>query len=528
MIKNTLRSVSVLVIFLVMLPAPLCAWDNNYAHPQITQKAIELFLKTLEDDKKIVFKGDKERLAAFKEHIFYQGGEQCKFIDEGSVKEDMGKSPKQTLPFSWEDSWDIKKWGDNDCHGDKYTWLSHAYHPVSKKSWDNKGLYDSLVNDDIKYEHALHRSIRLWKNMINFKNSPDAQENRLTYFTLGRLCHLVQDMTSPAHVHADFHGTGDDVEEYAKQHIDEIMSNLPPLEIKKPTTHGLRIEHPYIEDLRKDDNIFYFIKNIAFRTYRMTSYYGGKLTRETGDAQPDSELKRMFPYNNGKGLNYDKGNQRYSPGEQLRYDPGGFIQDSWIINNVGRYWVANRNNNDWWECPEDPGYYYLEDIDGIIPEQFKSKQHSFERIDATNLDSLEPNTLPLRQLYAERLFPLAVEWTAGLLQALYFQVTGPKDFEKKACKCRPWDPWPGIDKNKEHFYSGVDSIGPYYGRGAPSGNIFQADGGEYMRKVREWQKSFAKTDCTCYFEEGERQYCDCYFDEGLQRCWQGGTVSYCD
>ncbi|MCI5157087.1 MAG: hypothetical protein D3906_01360 [Candidatus Electrothrix sp. AUS1_2] len=85
MIKNTMHFVSILVPLLLMLPVPLFAWDNNHAHPQMTKKAIELFLKTLED-KKNTFKGDKERLAAFKEHTFYQGGEQCKCIDEGSVK----------------------------------------------------------------------------------------------------------------------------------------------------------------------------------------------------------------------------------------------------------------------------------------------------------------------------------------------------------------------------------------------------------------------------------------------------------
>ncbi|MCI5157086.1 MAG: hypothetical protein D3906_01355 [Candidatus Electrothrix sp. AUS1_2] len=396
----------------------------------------------------------------------------------------MGKSPEQTLPLSSEDSWDIKKWGDNDCHGDKYTWLSHAYNPITQKSWDNKELYDSLINDGTEYDHALQRSIILWKNMIKFRNSSDAQENRLTYFTLGRLCHLVQDMTSPAHVHADFHGTGDDAEEYAEKYIDEIMNRLPPLEIKKPTTHGLRIEHPYREDLRKADNIFYFMKHLAFKTYFMTSYYGGELIREVGDVQPDSELKRMFPYNNGKGL---------------RYDPGGYMKDAYIIDNVGYLWPNGEKNNDWWPCPEDPGYYYLEEIDGwviggeAIPQVFKSKQHSFERIDATNLDSLEPNTLPLPKLYAERLFPLAVEWTAGLLQSLYPQVTGPKNFEKKACKCRPLDLF-GID-------------------GMPSELTKK-----YHQEREKLRRSLAKEDCTCYFEEGEWKHCDSRFGDPVFYC----------
>lgn len=489
MIKNTMRSVSILVVLFTMLPSPLFAWDNNHAHPRITQKAIEIFLKTLEDGKRNTSKKEKERLAVFKAHTFYQGGEQCKFIDEGSVKEDMGKSPEQTLPLSWEDSWDIQKWGDDLCHDDQYTWLSHAYNPICQKSWDNKELYDSLINDKKKHPHALARAFNVWTKMINFKNSPDARENDLAYFTLGRLCHLVQDMTSPAHVHADFHGTGDDTEEYAEKHIDQIMNNLPPLEIKKPTTHGLRKEYPHV-DLREEDNISYFIENLAYQTYRMTSYYGGKLTRKSGDAQPDSELKRMFPYNDGKRLRYHKGNQRYDPGEHMRYDPGGFIQDSWIIDKIGRYWVANRNNNDWWECPEDSGYYYLEDIDGIIPQVFKSKEHSFERIDATNLDSLEPNTQPLPQLYAERLFPLAVEWTAGLLQALYYQVTGPKDFEKKACKCGPPQERPLEDYLCNPALSSWTCWEPY-----------------------------VPEDCVCYFDEGQRTHCDSRFgDHAYSKC----------
>jgi hypothetical protein len=149
----------------------------------------------------------------------------------------------------------------------------------------------------------------------------------------------------------------------------------------------------------------------------MTTYYGSNLIEVEGDAQPDSELKRMFPYNTGSGLRYDDG--------------GWFVNDSYMIDAVGYNWIGYGigNNPDWWSCPGESGYFYLENIDGdwstcdpsiagygVAPAVFKIDK--FRRVRSTDNLSLvlAANSKILARLYCENLNPMATEWAAGFVK----------------------------------------------------------------------------------------------------------------
>ncbi len=120
----------------------------------------------------------------------------------------------------------------------------------------------------------------------------------------------------------------------------------------------------------------------------------------------------MFPYQNG-GLRYDDG--------------GWFVNDSYVIDDVGNNWIGFGvgMNSDWWECSQDPGYFYLENIDGgavntengtgTVPVVFKISP--YQRINSgDNLDvKLASNTRILAYIYAETLNRLASEWVVGFL-----------------------------------------------------------------------------------------------------------------
>lgn len=372
MIRKTLSMIFVLAV----LSSTASAWDNVNTHPKITQRAVNFLIQT------------NSSYSYLANYINFNlaSNPQLTFMDEGSVKEDYALSP----------DWDTSVWGSSqDSNVPSLSWKSHGYDPLSGETW--YGIPD--------FDNAFVYSGSVWSDMNSASNR---------YFQLGRFVHLIEDMSSVAHAHADFHGTGDDLESYSKAKYNSIV--YQPSVVRRPSTDGLAPEsglpHP---DLRTD---YYgdFIRNVAWRTYYMTSFYGGTLVEREGNYQPDSELKRMFPYSNGAGLRYDDG--------------GWFVNDAYIINTVGYNWIGYGigNNPDWWECPGDARYFYIENIDGamdsntpstngqgVVPKVFKINK--YRRVKSTDNFSnvLAANSKIFGQLYCENLFPLATEWAAGFI-----------------------------------------------------------------------------------------------------------------
>lgn len=366
------------LLSVIMLSTTLFAWDNVITHPKLTNSAVKLLISK---DASFAY------LNAYS-NFNINTSKQLTFIDEGSVKEDYAVSAGS--------SWDTSIWGGNqDANVPYLAWKSHAYNPRSGETW--YGIPD--------FKDASLYAGDVW-NLVLTKTNP--------YFQIGRVCHLMEDMASPSHAHGDMHVDGDDLEEYSKTKYNSI--SFQTTNVRKPSTDGLvaatGLPHPTITA----DNTINFMKNVVWRTYYMTSYYGGKLITKEGNKQPDSELKRMFPYNNG-GLRYDDG--------------GWFSNDSYVIDQVGNNWIGwgIGMNPDWWECPSDPKYFYLENIDGdeatsdpsingggIAPAVFKVNK--FRRVLPTdNLSTvLAANSKVFGQIYCENLYALSVEWAAGFVK----------------------------------------------------------------------------------------------------------------
>ena len=372
---KTLKSLmTVLIVILVSVPA--LAWDNNITHPNLTNRAADFLVST-----NPVF----AYLNSYAHFNIYTKP-QLTCLDEGAVKEDYAL---------WAD-WNTSVWGGSqDSAVPALSWKSHGYDPKTGETW-----YDC---PDFANAY-LYGASDVW-------NAVCTRSNR--YFQMGRLCHLIEDMAAPAHAHADFHASGDDLEEYSKYHYSRTA--FSPARVRKPATDGLVYSYGLPNPTLTANNPGNFIRNVAWNTYYMTSYYGGTLVKKEGNYQPDSELKRMFPYSSG-GLRYDDG--------------GWFVNDSWVINPVGNYWIGFGIgcNPDWWECPEDAKYFYLENIDGdpdssdpsvagngVAPKVFKVSK--FGRVRPTdNLNSvLAYNTKIFARIYCENLYPLATEWAAGFI-----------------------------------------------------------------------------------------------------------------
>lgn len=372
-----IRKFVLAVLMVVMISFPAFAWDNNITHPSLTNRAVNLLISTT----------PTYSYLSYYSNFNINTKTQLTCMDEGSVKEDYAVSA----------DWNTAVWGSNqDSSVPSLSWKSHGYDPKTGETW-----YDC---PDFANAYV-YGSSDVWSAVTTKSNR---------YFQIGRLCHLIEDMASPSHAHADFHATGDDLEEYSKYNYSKTA--YTPTKVRKPSVDGLAVTNGLPHPALTTNNAGNFIRNVAWRTYYMTSYYGSTLVKKEGNYQPDSELKRMFPYTSG-GLRYDDG--------------GWFGNDSYVINAVGNNWIGwgVGINPDWWECPEDAKYFYLENIDGsaetsdpsiagngVVPSVFKKDK--FRRVRSTDSLStvLASNTKILSKIYCENLYLLSTEWAAGFIR----------------------------------------------------------------------------------------------------------------
>lgn len=264
---------------------------------------------------------------------------------------------------------------------------NHFYNPLTRE-----GL--AGFRNAVDYEKARAYWLRALQKYIE-GNKEDA------YYLLGRMVHLVQDMSVPAHVQVDPHIMwvgDDDYEEWCKDKDKglQIISNMKGTQWQQPAT--LSFEE--------------FMREMAWITYISSSFYGGisqtnELVGPVLDA--DLELSRMFP--------------------SLRFEGYYF----WI-DKVGNY--GGMTTNEWWPCRfangELTGFYYIENIggmngEGVIPAKIRK--------DITELNpypEMNPNdrTLSLYQIFSEKLIPLSINYTAGLLKYFYDLVNDPPYVEK--------------------------------------------------------------------------------------------------
>ncbi|RJP90512.1 MAG: hypothetical protein C4518_08690 [Desulfobacteraceae bacterium] len=365
------------ILTVILISAPAFAWDNSVTHPNLTNRAVDYLIST----------NSSFAYLSNYSHFNINTKPQLSCMDEGAVKEDYAVSA----------DWNTAVWGSQqDSSVPALSWKSHGYNPRTGETW--YGIPD--------FANAyLYGSSDVWSAVTTRSNR---------YFQMGRLCHLIEDMAAPAHANGDMHTDGDDLEEYSKYHYSKTA--FTPAKVRKPSTDGLVATTGLPHPTMTANNAGNFIRNVAWKTYYMASYYGAALVKKEGNYQPDSELKRMFPYNEG-GLRYDDG--------------GWFGNDSYVINKVGNNWIGwgIGINPDWWECPSDAKYFYLENIDGdtdtsnpsiagngVVPKVFKKDK--FRRVRSTDSLStvLASNTKILAKLYCESMYPLSVEWAAGFIR----------------------------------------------------------------------------------------------------------------
>lgn len=263
------------------------------------------------------------------------------------------------------------------CGVTSLSWMEHFYNPMNAKGLSS-GTGTALDKAATEYQEAV--------------TAYSSCTKQRAYLQLGRVVHLLQDMTSPAHVHSDAHVPWD------KDDF-EIWSSTPDYAPRYELfANGTQIT----EALSLSSHFM----NLAYKTYYATSFAAVLKETKTTPINPTSELARMFP---GK----------------VHYVPIGWWGISyWVIDGVGEY-RAQLALSDWWESEDDPGYYYIENANGengtgLVPAEM--------RFSLTNRDSpMGPNSKTIMTRWAEVLFPEAVNYSAGLMKYFHDRTHGGVD-----------------------------------------------------------------------------------------------------
>jgi len=394
-------------LIILLTTAVGLAHENNVVHPGLTNAAI-----TVAGISEITARG----------FFDLASDSQCSFIDEGSVKEDHLTDP----PVS---DWDNNIWGTNSCGVGSLSWMNHAYYPPVGDSWWIGGT------DAISY------AVPIWNQALSDYDSGYFDD---AFFALGRICHLLEDMTSVAHVQDDVHADGDDFEDWGAAHFNNYDFSTMSI---KPYIPSAMVTLPDSSQV-PGHSVEGFLHSLAEFAHNFSAFQGH--LEEDEIPQPDSELIRMFP--------------------TLHFYDGGFFGDNyWEIGNVGRYdtWL----NDEWWLCEDEYiennggtggvrqiiGKFYIENAAGdngtLVPAVFEK----------TGIYEANPNTKTLLQIYGDELYPQAISYMAGIFYIFTEtvpaqpQLTYPADdtFVQGANVTFLWENSPGA--NDYHLQIALDS-----------------------------------------------------------------------
>ena len=281
-----------------------------------------------------------------------------------------------------------------------------------------------------------------WKRAVERYGYTD-DSKRLAYYTLGFVCHLLQDMGVPEHVHDDPHGASSytGFEWWVWKNWDDL----------KP---------PALGDLtpRRFDTLEGFFRNLSLLGYSVDRFHGGDLSEGAQPIDPNSDLAKMFKVRYS-GAGHEWFLENYSGKHILGFSsPGGgtnflnrrfeWNRDDYVRNPLR---TKGHDQGEWWptsmEIPgsslnDEEGYYYIE-LSGDLPGP--SERFKFLADPGRNLypAAFLPTPLPeladqctgwrapsvdgasLYSLIGSRMFPPVIEHTAGLIEHFFDIVNHP-------------------------------------------------------------------------------------------------------
>jgi hypothetical protein len=422
----------ILLAFVLSTSPTALAWKEQMHKGQLTPMALDLVKllhsKSYPSEIWMTFRG-------------FRG-----FIEQGAWDEDFpcGRSGIRANnhyyhPLSGRGLSDAPWIGLGDPDVDTLTWAAKnlSLDPAEEfnggDNWACKGWGWTVVDVDI--------GDMSWKRAIE-RYGYTEDSKRLAYYTLGFLCHLLQDMGCPEHVHDDPHGaSGYTGFEWWVWHYWDSL--------KPPFLGGLKP--------RKFDRFEDFFRNLSLLGYSIDRFRGGELNRESGTTDKSSDLEKMFKVRyKGAGAEWVLENYNGLPIILRSLSPvvGIKVLNSDFKWNWGNYrrdplGTKGHDQGEWWptsmEIPGSPsndeeGYYYIE-LSGDLPgEPFNAVADLGRNFSpAAFLPSPLPKVadqctawraesaggLDLYSLIGMRIFPPIVEHTAGLIEHFFDIVNHP-------------------------------------------------------------------------------------------------------
>ena len=325
------------------------------------------------------------------------------------------------------------------------------------------------------------RAATLWGMATADYKAATLDKRKSAFYVLGRILHLMEDMTSPAHVHNDPHGwvpatagcDGDiddfEVWGHCNDESDRISDyvvdssvprvcddgDVPPLtmtcrlwwslkHLYNGAPQGSRGSDDPVARLDSESNLGYaFVRHVAGITYPFTQFQV-KLTDPTNvtDEQPVSELRNML---RGSTIDFcgfgvkDKGLCEVSGAFTIS---GDFQEIGRTKGRCGRYEGNLDSTEQWWlslkpcSLSNDvlTGWAYLENSGSFNPEGFVPVRYAkplFEKLYGTTSNEEDPfKPTPhvgktLLRIYGDVLYATAVAYGAGLIQTFVDEVARP-------------------------------------------------------------------------------------------------------
>ncbi|MDD5756342.1 MAG: Ig-like domain-containing protein [bacterium] len=373
------------LVFIIFIVNIAYTHENEHVHPfTLTQYAVNLITDN---------KNSQSPYYELFQYFYDNNLNNDNGIADGSFRED--RILQGTIPFT---------------HWDKYNEVPiismkcHFYN-----AWDGKGIdgNDSAIvyqNDSEIFNKA----------MVQY-----SMNKEYAYFELGRVCHLLQDMSSPSHVEGDNHflpwidNSGNNYEDWCKEHATEIESYIAG-----------ELSNLQVKTITNLDNAF---KELAEETYRNVAISGTLNEDENNPANGD--IAQMFASTSDNSLAYISYIKDDTINPTVKY---------WTIANIGDYIPNSLEKRNWWPVPAISGmnsnqqYYYIEQNHlGAIPVQVWDMNAgqwvgNSQRFSLAKLWSGICGQYRSTPAQTKELMPLTVEYTAGLLKYFYDTVKPPE------------------------------------------------------------------------------------------------------
>lgn len=143
--------------------------------------------------------------------------------------------------------------------------------PYTEHFWDPDNPQDGNYNDGLDYlgyhGSSYRRALNYWRNhVIQSYLNGNIDES---YYWLGRVAHLIQDATVPAHIHNDEHINGDTFEDYAST----VFSNYNGTSYEGEQYYYEELNDINWENIDSNDKQFIELFRLFWYTAQKTQYY---------------------------------------------------------------------------------------------------------------------------------------------------------------------------------------------------------------------------------------------------------------